>query len=203
MKPFELHLYKDSIYNLLKGFDVSEGEFEMIFNYLKPMVLKKGEYFCKAGKRSDLLGILVSGLLMASFDTDEGKINISRFYYVPENRIVSNFESFKKKVNSNENIIALEDSILIYLTAGELETLCTHTRSVNIIARHFAEESYISALSRIHDLQVLDNKQRILKFLSLRNDLLNRISKVNIASYLRVNRNDLTKAYKEYYRQSD
>jgi CRP/FNR family transcriptional regulator, anaerobic regulatory protein len=182
----------EQIDKILGGFKIDKEELLAIFSHLKFIEVKKGDTFCKAGHTCDKLGILIEGLLMAKFDTDKGKLNISRFFFSPNNMLVTSFESFKNKTKTDESIVALEDSKLFYLTILDLEKLYTTAPSTNKIARHFAEESYITALQRIHDLQVLNNKERIEKFYLNQQELFNRINKIHIASYLRVNRNDLT-----------
>lgn len=182
----------EQIDKVLEGFKIDKKELLAIFSHLKFIEIKKGESFCKAGQNCDKLGILIEGLLMAKFDTDKGKLNISRFFYSPNNMLITSFESFKNKTRTDESIVAIEDSKLFYLTIQDLEQLYLSVPSINKIARHFAEESYIAALQRIHDLQVLNNKERIEKFYRYQQGLFNRITKIHIASYLRVNRNDLT-----------
>lgn len=182
----------NTIQIVLNNFQIDKQDLLSIFKHLKYIEIKKGDTFCDAGRTCNRLGILLEGLLMAKFDTDKGKLNISRFFYSPKNLIVTSFESFKTKKPTDESIVALEDSKLLYLTIEDLEGLYSSVPSVNKIARHFAEQSYINALQRIHDLQVLNIKERIENFYSNNKDLYNRINKIHIASYLRVNRNDLT-----------
>ncbi|HSC54268.1 MAG TPA: hypothetical protein VLC98_11620 [Phnomibacter sp.] len=180
------------IQTVLSNFQIDKKDLLSIFKHLKYIEVKKGDFFCQGGRTCNRLGILLEGLLMAKFDTEKGKLNISRFFYSPKNMIVTSFESFKTKKPTDESIVALEDSKLLYMTIEDLEELYSAVPSVNKIARHFAEQSYINALQRIHDLQVLNIKERIGKFYSTNKDLYNRINKIHIASYPRVNRNDLT-----------
>ncbi|MBI3235784.1 MAG: Crp/Fnr family transcriptional regulator, partial [Bacteroidetes bacterium] len=146
------------INKILNNFQLTSEELVKISQILKICRLKKRELFCEAGKVCDKIGILLDGLLMANFNTVKGTPNASRFFYSPDNIIVASFESFKTKRVSEESIIAIEDSILIYLTSDDLEELYSSVPSINKIARHFAEESYMAALRRIHDLQVLNNQ---------------------------------------------
>lgn len=181
-----------TIQTVLDEFRIDKQDLLSIFSHLKYIEVKKGDNFCQAGRTCNRLGILLEGLLMAKFDTDKGKLNISRFFYYPNNMVVTSFESFKTCKPTDESIVALEDSKILFLTLEDLTQLYLSVPSVHKIARHFAEQSYINALQRIHDLQVLNNKERIEKFYSSKAELFNRINKIYIASYLRVNRNDLT-----------
>jgi len=189
--------FEDQIGKILSAFKIDTQELSVISKYLKYCELKKGEAFCEAGKICSKLGILIDGLLVAKFDTDKGKLNVSRFFYSPSNMIVTSFKSFKFRIVSDEAIVAMERSKLLYVSFRDLEQLFTLVPAVNKIVRHFAEESYIKALERIHDLQVLNNRERIEKFYHTSKELFNRVSKIYLASYLRVNRNDLTNTIKQ------
>ena len=182
----------NTIQKVLDNFQIDKKDLLSIFKHFKYVEVKKGDNFCQAGRTCNRLGILLEGLLMAKFDTEKGKLNISRFFYSPNNMIVTSFESFKTKKPTDESIVALENCKLLYVTTEDLEELYSSVPAVNKIARHFAEQSYINALQRIHDLQVLNNKERIEKFYSNNTELFTKINKIHIASYLRVNRNDLT-----------
>src|SRR5258708_29667096 len=129
----------EGINKILQNFQLTSDELVKISQTLKICRLKKRELFCEAGKVCGKIGILLDGLLMANFNTVKGTPNVSRFFYSPDNIIVTSFESFKMKRVSEESIIAIEDSTLIYLTIVDLEELYSVAPSINKIARHFAE----------------------------------------------------------------
>jgi len=59
---------------------------------------------------------------------------------------------------------------------------------INYVGRQIAEQSYIQALQRIHDLQTMDGRQRVLHFLEKSPGLINRVQKQHLASYLGMHR---------------
>lgn len=185
------------ILTLFEEYKISEKELKVISNYLKEIYLKKQDKFSVKGEVCSKLGILTNGLLYASYKSENKDSNISRFYYLPDNIFVTSYSSFKNKTSSFEKIVAIEDSNLVYILKSDLEKLRKIVPKINLLICHFAETSYITALDRIHDLQVLDAPQRVDKFLASKKNLYNRIGKQLIASYLRVNRNDLTKFVKQ------
>jgi CRP-like cAMP-binding protein len=167
---------------------------ERIIEVLKPLKLKKEDVFSQAGKHANKLGILIEGLLVAKYEkknsTDE---IVSRFYYSPRNVIVGSFESFYSGTKANETIEALEDSYIVTISREDLYNLYNLVPEMNKIGRQLAEESYILALQRIHQLQAMNVKERLEDFYRCHPELANRIKVQHLCSYIGTNRNALSK----------
>lgn len=159
----------------------------------KPLFLKKGESFIYYGEKTKKIGILVNGLMYATYLSSNGDEWVSRFFYPPNNFIVSNHEGFYFGINSSESIRAYEDSELIYIEKEEFKNLLDTNRRFERTVRILAEESYIQALNRIHALQSLNAKQRIQQFLNENNGLASKLQRQHIASYLGIHRNILAR----------
>ena len=159
----------------------------------QPVELKKGESFIGYGEKTKRIGILLSGLLYANYLSDSGTEWISRFFYPPDNFIVSNHEGFYFGKNSTESIRAYEDSTLIYIEKEEFKNLLDTNRRFERTVRILAEESYIEAMERIHSFQSLNAEQRIRKFFAENPGLGKKLQRQHIASYLGIHRNILTR----------
>lgn len=155
----------------------------------KQVTLKKGETFIDYGEKNKKIGILLDGLLYATYLSDNGAEWISRFFYPPNNFIVSNHQGFYFGNDSTECIKAYEDSELIYIEKEEFKNLLDSDRKFERTVRILAEESYIQAINRIHALQSLNAKQRIEQFLKENNGLAAKLQRQHIASYLGIHRN--------------
>lgn len=155
--------------------------------------LKKGDYFINYGEKTKKIGILVDGFLYASYLSDGGTEWISRFFFPPNNFIVSNHRSFYLGKNSTESIRAYEDSKLIYIEKEEFKSLLDNNPKFERTVRILAEESYIQAMERIHSFQSLNAEQRIRKFLVEYPELAQKLQRQQIASYLGIHRNILTR----------
>lgn len=155
----------------------------------KKIILKKGESFLDYGEQTKKIGILISGLLYATYISESGTEWISRFFYPPNNFIVSNHHGFYFGRNSAECIKAYEDSQLVYIKKDEFKELLDKNHQFERTVRILAEESYIQAINRIHALQSLNAKQRIEQFLRENNVLAAKLQRQHIASYLGIHRN--------------
>lgn len=193
----EILSLKNKIKPILTKYEINDTDISIIIKKLRLLKLSKGEEFCKKGEFCDKIGLLLEGLLYAHFDVNEDKPNVSRFFYTPDYVVVTNFESFKQQNKSKESIEALEDCIMVYLTAKDLEEIYAISNTFNQVGRLIAEESYIYALQRIHVLQTMNSEQRIEHFFDKQGHLYNRTSKKHLSSYLNVNRNAISSFLKK------
>lgn len=159
----------------------------------RPVILKKGESFLRYGERTQKIGILISGLLYSSYIAESGTEWISRFFFPPNNFIISNHRSFYQGKYSSESIRSYEDSELVYIEKDEFKYLLDHNPPFERTVRILAEESYVQALERIHSFQSLQAEQRIRKFFEEYPELGKKLQRQHIASYLGIHRNILTR----------
>ncbi|MBW6535427.1 MAG: Crp/Fnr family transcriptional regulator [Mariniphaga sp.] len=155
--------------------------------------LKKGESFIDYDEKTQKIGILISGLLYSTYIAESGSEWVSRFFFPPNNFIVSNHRSFYLGKNSSESIRAYEDSELICIEKEEFKYLLDNNPKFERTVRILAEESYIQAMERIHSFQSLNAEQRIRKFFDEYPDLGKKLQRQHIASYLGIHRNILTR----------
>lgn len=159
----------------------------------KPVELKKGDAFINYGEKTKRIGILIEGLLYSSYIADSGAEWISRFFFPPNNFIISNHHSFYSGKDSTESIRAYEDSTLIYIEKEEFKYLLDHNPKFERTVRILAEESYIQAMDRVHSFQSQNAEQRIRKFFDEYPELGKKLQRQHIASYLGIHRNILTR----------
>ncbi len=158
-----------------------------------PVTLKKGDCFIDYGEQTNKIGILISGLLYASYVSESGAEWISRFFFPPNNFIVSNHRGFYTGKDSTESIKAYEDSELLYFDKEEFKILLDSDGMFERTVRILAEESYIQAMDRIHSFQSLNAEERIRKFFHENPELGAKLQRQHIASYLGIHRNILTR----------
>lgn len=159
----------------------------------KPIPLEKGDSFINYGEKTRKIGILIDGLLYSTYVSENGTEWISRFFFPPNNFIVSNHRGFYSGKNSTESVRAYEDSELIYIEKEEFKYLLDTNPKFERTVRILAEESYIQAMDRVHSFQSLNAEQRIRKFFEEYPELGKKLQRQHIASYLGIHRNILTR----------
>ncbi|HKJ41658.1 MAG TPA: Crp/Fnr family transcriptional regulator [Sunxiuqinia sp.] len=180
-------------YSLATTDDLTLIQLKTFFADQEPVILKKGELFLDYGEPNQKLAILLKGLLYATYVADNGQEWISRFFYTPTNAIISSHDSFMHGEKSIEAIRAYEDSELIYVTKADFDELITTNSDLQYLVMKMAEESYVNALKRVHMLQSLSASQRVKRFVKEHGDLVSRVQRQHVASYLGIHRNIFTR----------
>jgi CRP/FNR family transcriptional regulator, anaerobic regulatory protein len=178
---------------LFNGYNQTLIQLREFFVKKSPISLKKGEVFLDYGDQSQKLGIVLDGLLYSSYVSENGQEWISNFFYPPNHAIISSHESFLIGGKSTELIRAYEDSKLIYITKTEYDSLTMQHPQLEHMVRVIAEESYVKALKRVYAFQSLTAMQRVKKFVAENGDLVSRVQRQHIASYLGIHRNIFTR----------
>ncbi|WP_321285451.1 Crp/Fnr family transcriptional regulator [uncultured Sunxiuqinia sp.] len=182
-----------SAYSIKSSDNMTLTQLKSYFSEQVPVLLKKGETFLAYDEPNQKLGILLNGLMYATYVAENGQEWISRFFYAPDNAIVSSHDSFLSGENSSEAIRAYEDSEIIYITKNEFEEMLESNNDLQALVLRMAEESYINALKRVHMLQSLTASQRVKRFVKEHGDLVSRVQRQHIASYLGIHRNIFTR----------
>ena len=169
------------------------NELKSFFSGRPSIIIKKGESFIKYGEQNRRLGLLLNGLMYAAYLSDSGKEWISRFFYTPDNSIVSSHETFLTAWKSPEIIRSYEDSELIIIEKEEYDKLLDEFPGFERMVRIMAEESYVQALKRVHSLQSLTASQRVKIFMKEHSKIVSRVQRQHVASYLGIHRNIFTR----------
>lgn len=179
--------------HLFRGYTDTLLQLKEFFVKIPPVNLKKGEIFLNYGDQAQKLGIVIEGLLYSTYVSENGQEWISNFFYPPNHAIITSHESFLLGEKSNEAIRAYEDSSLIYITKSEYDSLTGKHPELEHLVRVMAEESYVHTLKRVYSFQSLTAYQRVKKFVAENSDLVSRVQRQHIASYLGIHRNIFTR----------
>jgi signal-transduction protein with cAMP-binding, CBS, and nucleotidyltransferase domain len=159
---------------------------------LKPEIIEAKDYFIRYGEKMNKLGILYEGVLVSRYSDENGNEIVSKFYFPEGDNLVTDYYSFKNNIESSEEIRAIEKSKMLVLKNEDFKHLIQRYPSLQNLVIRFAEESYLKALSRIRDFQLLNAKDRIKKFLVTHESIVNKVMVKDKASYLGMTRNIFT-----------
>lgn len=186
--------------NVLNNFQaplpqLSPKTLEAIVSRVHKFYLKKGSHFLEAGSISNKVGLLISGVLRTYYISN-GREHTSYFNVEKRNPFVASFTSLLTRNPSFEFIQALEDCELMIITHQELQNLYDNHPEMERLGRILAEQNYLMAMERIHDLQQRKADFKYEKFLKLYPGLMNRIPHHYISSYLGITPESLSRIRK-------
>lgn len=159
---------------------------------LKPEVIEAKDYFVKYGEKMNKIGILYEGVLVSRYSDNEGNEITSKFYFSEGDNLVTDYHSFKNNLESDEEIRAIEKSKMLILKQEDFKYLVQKYPLLQNLVIKFAEDSYIKALMRVRDFQLLNTKERVKKFLNTHKAIVNKVMIKDKASYLGMTRNIFT-----------
>ena len=159
------------------------------FQYLE---YPKNYFLLKPGKPCKHLWFMTKGAVRYFYINDQGKEKNTWFSL--DTQIIADTSSFVKQEPAQESIQLIEDSEMFSIEYVGIQALLQKHHSFALWYIKLVELHYISQIEdRIANLQFLDAKERYQKLLNLYPDITNRISLGNIASYLNITQETLSR----------
>ena len=179
-------LQQDSIEPLLAYFNqlipLSGEEKALVQEKFHHRLYRKRQYVLQEGDTCTNVNFIVWGCLRMYKIDDQGNTHILQF--AAENNWINDLGSFHTLQPSQLNIDALEDTVVLQISRDELVSLYTHAPKFDRIFRVLTENSLVLLQQRL--LQNISSSagERYQSFLETYPLLVNRLSQVQIASFL-------------------
>lgn len=168
----------------------TEEELNKASKYLKPVDLKKNEFFSKAGKVSERIGFVTSGVLRSFYTINDKET--TTFFQVPGS-VAAALQSFLQEKPAIENIQALVNSELLTMHRRDLYLLYEEDWKWQQVGRVLMEEYYLHMEQRIISLQSQSAQERYSHFADNYPELLISVPLQHIASYLGISPETLSR----------
>lgn len=167
---------------LCKIYTFSEAERDNLKSIFTPSRQRKGDIFVSEGEIPDVMAFVVSGLYKYYYIDHKGNERIKHF--TRENDFISSYASFIMRKPSLYYIEAVEDSELLLLRYPDYIKGIETTGSMQTIARVYTERMYIIKELREGSFLKETAQERYAGFVQANPDLVKRVTQKNIASYL-------------------
>jgi CRP-like cAMP-binding protein len=157
-------------------------ESELIRAKFHPHLFLKKQFALQHGAVCEYFDFVVRGCLRLYKVDEKGVYHILQF--ATENYWMIDLTSFHKKTRSALDIDALEDTMVLRITYDELIDLYIKAPKFDRIFRVLLENHFMQQQERIGQLFSSAAEERYQSFLEAYPHLLNRVSQVQIAAYL-------------------
>jgi len=185
MKPADLQA---SIEPLLSYFDrlipLTKEEKGLVAAKFYPRLFRKRQYVLQEGDVCTQFNFVIRGCLRMYKIDEKGNTHILQF--ATENNWINDLGSFHDVKPSALNIDALEDTFVLQISHDDLISLYKETPKFDRIFRVLSEKGFIRLQERLLQNISSTAEERYQSFLELYPHLINRLSQVQIASFLGV-----------------
>ncbi len=154
--------------------------------------IKRGELFIAEGDRPKEVGFVLKGLLAQSYTSNAGDIVIKAFF--PEGRAAASVGAMLSNTPSMYNITALEKSTVLVYNFFEFQKLVYAYSDIAAFYIKYMELHWIIEKEPLEiSLRHFDAKTRYGEFLETYPQLVKRLKKHHIASYLGITPTQLSR----------
>jgi CRP-like cAMP-binding protein len=181
--------------HILSRVEMPEEDFDIGTGLMIPKKLRKRQYLLQEGDVCKWLAFISKGCLRHYSVDDSGTEHIERFGI--EGWWMVDLDSFQGHRPTHGNIDALEDSELLLIDNQSLEKLYVAAPIWDHFFKEILEHEFKAALARISDLMSASAEERYLHFLNRYPDLFQRVPLHQIASYLGITPQTLSRIRKD------
>jgi CRP-like cAMP-binding protein len=161
---------------------LNNAEKTLVSNLFKPRLYRKRQYILQEGDVCNHFNFVVRGCLRLYKVDAKGNTHIIQF--ATENWWMSEIGSFHSRKPSELSIDALEDTIVLQISYEDLITIYKQAPKFDKIFRILIENSYVSLQKRLLQNISSTAEERYLSFIQTYSHLTNRLPQTQIAAFL-------------------
>lgn len=199
----ENKLSQASIEPLLTYFDnliiLNKQEKELVTQLFQPRLFRKRQYALQEGDVCTQMLFVIKGCLRMYKIDEQGNTHILQF--AAENYWINDLGSFHSQTPSELNIDALEDTMVLQISHSNLLALYTEQPKFHRIFRVLVENAYIGLQKRLLQNISAAAENRYQYFLHTYPHLVNRLPQTQIAAYLGITPEFLSRLRNKLSRQ--
>jgi len=179
---------------ILRFGNLNQQQIDFIVSKTQEINLPKEEYFSEAGKISRQVAFVIDGILRVCYYDNKGE-EITK-YFIEENNLVVDLESFDNEIPSSSYVQAVTDCKLIVFQRKDWFELLQTIVGWEAIVHKIISRALLQKVERRSPLVSEDATTRYLKFLEIYPTVVNRIPLSYVASYLGVTQSSLSRIRK-------
>ncbi|CAA9202428.1 hypothetical protein FLA105534_04085 [Flavobacterium bizetiae] len=185
---------KEFIEYILQFGNLNQQQIDLITKKATELNLRKDEYFSEAGKIAQQVGFVLDGVIRVCYYNNKGE-EITK-YFIDENNLVVDMESFDNEICSNAYVQAITDCKLLVFSKQDWRELLDTIVGWDAIVHKIISKALRQKVERRSPLVSEDATTRYLMFLKIYPNVINRIPLSYVASYLGITQSSLSRIRK-------
>lgn len=181
--------------NISNHISISEDERDLFCDLFEHKLIKKKSFLLEEGETCRFEGFVVKGLFRVYHIDKKGFENI--LYFAMENWWITDIDSFTNEKPSQLYIEALEDSEVLLISKKDKEFAYTNLPKIEKLFRIMTQKTHVALQRRMIDNLSKTADQRYLDFIEKYPQLLQRLTNLQIAAYLGISHEFLSKIRKK------
>ncbi len=173
---------------------LDQDDLNLLNNVFIPMQLPTKTLFIKEGKTERFLYFLVEGIVMG-YKNKNGKIVVE--HLVDKHNFLTSIDSFFSETSATDYFETLTDCEFYKISKVDFDLLKQSNDKWNKFIEFVTNENLRCKLERVNDFQTLTAKERYLKFIAQTPNLALNVSVENIASFLGIEPQSLSRIRRE------
>jgi CRP-like cAMP-binding protein len=183
---------KEFIEYILQFGNLNQQQIDLISKKATVIEIKKDEYFSEAGKIAQQ--VVLDGIVRVCYYNNKGE-EITK-YFIDENNLVVDLESFDNEIPSSAYVQAVMDTKILVFSKKNWIELFNIIVGWEAIVYKLVSHALRQKVERRSPLVTEDAKARYLKFLEIYPNIVNRVPLSFVASYLGITQSSLSRIRK-------
>lgn len=184
------------LFQYIKQFiTISDDDFQNFIKYFEVRSFKKKDFALKEGEYCLFEGFVIDGCFKVYFLNEQGNEQI--LYFAIKDWWITDLDSLINNVPCSLSIEALEDSTILFISKKNKEYLYNTMPQIEKLFRIMNQKSSASLQRRILSLMNKTADKRYLEFLDKYPTLEQRLNQQQVASYLGISHEFLSKIRKK------
>jgi CRP/FNR family transcriptional regulator, anaerobic regulatory protein len=175
--------------------DISNDLFDEFTKTLEIKTFKKKEIIFPINTKQTSVGFIYKGLVSALYFDRDG--NKKTAWFIAENEYITDYPSFLSESKSSYYFEANEDCTVVFLHKNDMNEAYEKYPSIQKYGRLVAEQIIAIQHQRLEGFLFSSAKERYANFIENFSQLIPRISQEQMASFLGIERQTLTRIRKE------
>jgi CRP-like cAMP-binding protein len=174
--------------------NLNQQQIDLISEKATVLELRKEEYFSEAGKIAQQVGFVLEGVIRVCYYNNKGE-EITK-YFIDENNLVVDIESFDNDICSSAYVQAITDCKVLVFSKKDWKELLATIVGWDEIVYKIISKTLRQKVERRSPLVSEDGTTRYLMFLKIFPNIINRIPLSYVASYLGITQSSLSRIRK-------